>query len=546
MQVPNWSGKTFDLVFEGVLKCRISRNGLHTVYSISGEEQSLSKQMNLQHLSQDFTPVKRFETLYTFANNFRANKILIAAQYSEAKVNVSSEFKFGETNKSEQFLKKFPTGKVPAFEGSDGKCLFESNAIAHYVGNKKLRGETEYDQGLVQQWINYTDSEILPAMCTWIFPCLGIMQYNKQTTERAKEDVKSALGLLNNYLLTRTYLVGERITLADITVSCVLQPLYENVLEPNFRKDFGNVNRWFETLVNQPEFKAVLGDVKLCEKMAQFDAQKLSELQGKSGKSEKKKEKPKQEKKQQPKPKMTDEDDDDNNGIPEEPKKKDPFGDFPKGTFDMDDFKRKYSNESETVSVPYFWEKVDKVNYSIWYCEYKYPTELKRDFMSLNLISGMFQRLEKLRKNAFASMILSGVDNDSQISGIWVWKGHELAFTSLILERTLVMFETTPALMLRTPVKNHGSRMTNYPSDELETDSDDNVDNDNDSESDSDNENPVDRLPLSPDWTVDYESYTWTKLDINSPETKEKVDKYFSWTPGNYSGKPFGDGLIYK
>ncbi|KAG1656714.1 Ubiquitin-like modifier-activating enzyme 1 [Nymphon striatum] len=37
-----------------------------------------------------------------------------------------------------------------------------------------------------------------------------------------------------------------------------------------------------------------------------------------------------------------------------------------------------------------------------------------------------------------------------------------------------------------------------YPSDELETDSDDNVDNDNDSESDSDNENPADRLPVRP------------------------------------------------
>ncbi|KAG1651194.1 hypothetical protein GQR58_027383 [Nymphon striatum] len=37
-----------------------------------------------------------------------------------------------------------------------------------------------------------------------------------------------------------------------------------------------------------------------------------------------------------------------------------------------------------------------------------------------------------------------------------------------------------------------------YPSDELETDSDDNVDNDNDSESDSDNEIPADRLPVRP------------------------------------------------
>lgn len=40
----------------------------------------------------------------------------------------------------------------------------------------------------------------------------------------------------------------------------------------------------------------------------------------------------------------------------------------------------------------------------------------------------MYQRLDKLRKNAFASMALFGENNNSSISGIWVWKGHELAF----------------------------------------------------------------------------------------------------------------------
>jgi len=49
-------------------------------------------------------------------------------------------------------------------------------------------------------------------------------------------------------------------------------------------------------------------------------------------------------------------------------------------------------------------------------------------FMSCNLIGGMFQRLEKLKKNAFASCCLFGKDNDSSISGIWVFKGQELAF----------------------------------------------------------------------------------------------------------------------
>ena len=50
---------------------------------------------------------------------------------------------FGETNKSAEFLKKFPLGKVPAFEGSDGLILTESNAIAYYVANDELRGGSD-------------------------------------------------------------------------------------------------------------------------------------------------------------------------------------------------------------------------------------------------------------------------------------------------------------------------------------------------------------------------------------------------------------------
>ena len=35
------------------------------------------------------------------------------------------------------FHKKFPLGKVSAFEASDRTCIFESNAIAYYVANIK-------------------------------------------------------------------------------------------------------------------------------------------------------------------------------------------------------------------------------------------------------------------------------------------------------------------------------------------------------------------------------------------------------------------------
>jgi len=367
-------------------------------------------------------------TLYTYPGNFRAFKALIAAEYSGGKVTVDSSFKFGETNKSADFLANFPLGKVPAFKSSNGDCIFESNAIAQYVGNEQLQGKSRTDSALVQQWINFGDNEILPASCTWVFPCLGITQFNKQDTEKAKEQIQKAMTVLNSYLTTRTYLVGERISQADITVACDLLLAYQYVLEPAFRGKYMNVNRWFTTLINQPQFKKVIGDFKLCEKMSQFDAKKYSELHG--GDKKKKEEKKPQPKKEQPKQQKKEEKKEEEEEE-EKPKKedKDPWAKVPKSPFDFDAFKRCYSNEETVeVAIPYFWEKFDKETMSIWHCTYKYPEDLKMIFMTCNLVGGMMQRLEKLRKFAFGSMCIMGENNNNQISGLWFWRGQDLAF----------------------------------------------------------------------------------------------------------------------
>lgn len=49
--------------------------------------------------------------------------------------------------------------------------------------------------------------------------------------------------------------------------------------------------------------------------------------------------------------------------------------------------------------------------------------------MSCNLISGMYQRLDTMRKGTFASACIFGEDNDNTISGIWIWRGQDLVFT---------------------------------------------------------------------------------------------------------------------
>uniref|UniRef100_A0A2H1VZ97 Elongation factor 1-gamma n=1 Tax=Spodoptera frugiperda TaxID=7108 RepID=A0A2H1VZ97_SPOFR len=366
-------------------------------------------------------PTMAAGVLYTYPENFRAYKALIAAQYSGADVKVAPNFVFGETNKSAEFLKKFPAGKVPAYESADGKVLLsESNAIAYYVSNAALRGTDAATQARIWQWASWADSELLPASCAWVFPYLGIMQFNKQNVERAKQDLLAALKVLDAHLLTRTFLVTERVTLADIVVFCTLIHAFQHVLEPALRAGLPCVSRWFNTLAAQPAVAAVLPRPALCAAPPAPPAAKKDSGDKKKEKKPEKKEQPK--KKEEPAPELADE-------VDEKPKEsKDPFDSMPKGTFNMDDFKRCYSNEDEAKSIPYFWEKFDPENYSIWYAEYKYPEELAKVFMSCNLITGMFQRLDKMRKQAFASVCLFGTDNDSTISGVWVWRGQELAF----------------------------------------------------------------------------------------------------------------------
>merc|ERR1712158_302052 len=75
-------------------------------------------------------------------------------------------------------------------------------------------------------------------------------------------------------------------------------------------------------------------------------------------------------------------------------KKRDPWEGLG-GKYDMDAWKRCYSN-NDTIpdAMNYFWEKMDKENYSCWFGKYKYGDEAP------NL----------------------------EISGVWFWKGQDLAF----------------------------------------------------------------------------------------------------------------------
>ena len=78
-------------------------------------------------------------------------------------------------------------------------------------------------------------------------------------------------------------------------VMCLLAQLFDEA----FRKDFPNVQRWFSTLVNQPEFKKVMGEVALAKEALTYQAKK-NDKPAPAAKKESKPEPPKKESKPAP------------------------------------------------------------------------------------------------------------------------------------------------------------------------------------------------------------------------------------------------------
>lgn len=106
------------------------------------------------------------QTLFSDAGNFRAFKALIAAEYNKVSIAIP-EFKLNVDNRTPDYLKKSPMGKVPLLETSHG-VISESNAIARYIArirrDTELCGATLFASAQVDSWVDFCSHNVeLPA-----------------------------------------------------------------------------------------------------------------------------------------------------------------------------------------------------------------------------------------------------------------------------------------------------------------------------------------------------------------------------------------------
>ena len=130
------------------------------------------------------------------------------------------------SSKTADFLAINPNGRIPAMD-DDGLILFESMAITLHLARKHGGGlwpESEADQARAEQWTFWAVAEIEKPLITVIFNRMMLPEDQRDEAKAvaAIAEVQAPFRVLDGALAKSDYLLGERFTVADLTVAAVM------------------------------------------------------------------------------------------------------------------------------------------------------------------------------------------------------------------------------------------------------------------------------------------------------------------------------------
>ena len=129
-----------------------------------------------------------------------------------------------------------------------------------------LLGNSKKDYASIVRWMSFANSEILPSLGGWFNPLIGRSPFNKAAIEGHMAATLQKVRVLETHLTTNTWLVGERLTLADLFVTGVVAGGFMCFFDRAWREKHPAVTRWVELVYAQPIFAEVAGKPVFVEK----------------------------------------------------------------------------------------------------------------------------------------------------------------------------------------------------------------------------------------------------------------------------------------
>ncbi len=292
-----------------------------------------------------------------------------------------------------------------------GYPIHEFIAISYFllsqIPNNPLAPKTKEDEAEVLQWVSFGNQEVLGSAWDTFGPLTGRVPYNKKSVDAASEKLDNFISLtFEPHLTKNTYLVGEKVTYADIANFALLSRGFEYLFGADWKKKFPATTRWWNTISKNAVFTGF--EFPVTDERVKYVPPKKEEPK-------------KAEKKAAPKPAADDDDE------PPAPKRAaHPIAALGPAKEAIDNWKRVYSNEdTREKAIPWFWEHFDAEDYSLWKVKYKYDDELTMTFMSNNLIGGFVNRLSASTKYMFGTAVVYGENNNNGIVGAFMIRGQD-------------------------------------------------------------------------------------------------------------------------
>jgi glutathione S-transferase len=133
--------------------------------------------------------------------------------YEEVRVDI-----FRGESQTPAFFAKNPDGRVPVLETDDGRFIAESNAILYYLadGTPFFPGDAA-ERAAILAWLFFEQNQLEPTLGTARYWHLtGKIEGREAVYEAKRQTAERALATLERGLAGKSFLVGERYTIADI------------------------------------------------------------------------------------------------------------------------------------------------------------------------------------------------------------------------------------------------------------------------------------------------------------------------------------------
>jgi len=309
---------------------------------------------------------------------------------------------------------KTPTTTFPYLETKDGN-IAETNAILFFLAQKykkDLLGNNMFETAKINQWIEFATCELNQCQKELIYPIFGWKEYNKESSNKKNEDLKKFLKILENELTNKLFIVGNKMTLADIVLFRYLRFFMIFLFPEGMRnKILPNLTKWFENIMKTNEAIRAYGRTLLCKTPLRPFMGKINRTlpNVKENKNKEINVSKKEEKKEK------------------NEKKKGPRT-LPLSEFNLEEFKKcflKSNNKEEIINE--FWEIFNPEEYSLWWIENQISPEENKTLTKASEAKNLFlQKMENLEKNSFAVHGVYGKEGNLRIRGVWMWKGKDI------------------------------------------------------------------------------------------------------------------------